>query len=89
MNLHLAPIDVTNAVRFLTDKDCDFELKSAAFAISVKDNDGEIHGVILMGMGKECYLVHMYTDGTALAGSILYGGAWRAAKALGYSHIKI
>lgn len=60
---------------------------------SVKDEmaSGEtLHGVIVMICEDGvCSLAHMYTDGTALVGSILYGAAWRAAKALGYKTITI
>jgi len=93
MNLEIKPISVCDAYIFFDDRKCvpaneiDDDL---AFAISVVDEKGAIHGVISMNAdGKECSLAHLYTDGTALVGSILYGAAWRACKALGYKSICI
>ena len=49
-----------------------------------------IHGVIAMvADGAVFSLGHISTDGSAQIGSLLYGGAWRAAKALGYTSIII
>lgn len=59
------------------------------FAISVRDEQG-IHGVIaLLADGEKFALAHLYTDANAQVGSLLYGGAWRVAKALGYKEITI
>ena len=58
-------------------------------AICAKDDAG-VHGVIaLKADGNEFALGHIYTDGNAHVGSLLYGGAWRTAKALGYDRITI
>ena len=91
MNLQLKPMDVLDAGVFFEEKKCHVERSSdIGFAVSVVDDKGNIHGVIGMyADGKECSLAHLYTDGTALVGSILYGAAWRAAKALGYKEICI
>lgn len=62
----------------------DFNLAIAATEGSV------VHGVIaLRADGKEFRLGHISTDGNAQIGSLLYGAAWRAAKALGYARIWI
>jgi hypothetical protein len=58
-------------------------------AISVKEGD-VTHGVIcLRADGKEFALCQVSTDGNAFIGSLLYGAAWRTAKALGYKSIII
>ncbi len=38
---------------------------------------------------NEFALGHIYTDASAQIGSLLYGAAWRTAKALGYKTITI
>jgi hypothetical protein len=59
-------------------------------AIAAKDEEGAVHGVIaLVADGHTFELGHIYTDGNAQIGSLLYGGAWRVAKALGYQQIRI
>lgn len=59
------------------------------FAIAAAE-DGIVHGVIaLRADGTEFSLGHISTDGSAQIGSLLYGGAWRTAKALGYETIRI
>lgn len=58
-------------------------------AICARD-DMQIHGVIaLVADGATFELGHISTDGSAQIGSLLYGGAWRVAKALGYETIRI
>ena len=58
-------------------------------AISASDENG-IHGVIALNVdGDEFRLGHISTDGNAQVGSLLYGAAWRAAKALGYQRVWI
>lgn len=48
------------------------------------------HGVIALNAdGKTFALGHIYTDASAQIGSLLYGGAWRVAKASGYKTITI
>ncbi len=58
-------------------------------AIAAREN-GKLHGVIaLKADGNDFRLGHIYTDGNAQGGSLLYGAAWRTAKALGYERIWI
>jgi hypothetical protein len=58
-------------------------------AISASDENG-IHGVIALNVdGEEFRLGHISTDGNAQVGSLLYGAAWRTAKALGYQRVWI
>lgn len=59
------------------------------FAIAVSDGD-TIHGVIaLTADGDKFSLGHLYTDASAQVGSLLYGAAWRTAKAMGYQQVWI
>ena len=59
------------------------------FAIGVKEGD-ILHGVIALNAdGKTFSLGHIQTDGNAHIGSLLYGGAWRSAKAMGYREVVI
>lgn len=54
------------------------------FAICAMEGS-KIHGVIALNAdGKVFSLGHIWTDGNALIGSLLYGAAWRTAKAMGY-----
>jgi hypothetical protein len=61
------------------------------FNLAIAAMDGkDIHGVIAMNAdGEEFKLAHIYTDGNAQVGSLLYGAAWRTAKALGYKRVWI
>lgn len=61
------------------------------FNIAIAARDGDmLHGVIALNAdGKEFALGHIYTDASAQIGSLLYGAAWRVAKALGYKTITI
>lgn len=83
----LAPISVEAAKEY-------FETHSAyrgEFNLAIAAADGDVvHGVIaLCADGVEFSLGHISTDGSAQIGSLLYGGAWRVAKALGYKTITI
>lgn len=60
------------------------------FAIAARDEMNATHGVIaLCANGDEFKLGHISTDGNAQVGSLLYGAAWRVAKAMGYKTITI
>lgn len=91
MSLELKPISASEIHEFLMFHKKHITSAEYTFGVSVIDNEKNIyHGTIVMlADGKECSLVQLYTDGTALVGSILYGAAWRAAKALGYKKITI
>lgn len=64
------------------------------FSIAVADAD-KVVGVVMIGRpvarhldnGRTLEVVRCCTDGTKNAASMLYGAAWRAAKALGYRRI--
>ena len=61
------------------------------FNLAIAASEGDtIHGVIALNAdGEEFRLGHISTDGSAQVGSLLYGAAWRAAKALGYQRVWI
>jgi hypothetical protein len=80
----------------ITNKDakCYFKKHSAYrgdFDIAIAAKEGNtIHGVIaVIADGVEFRLGHVSTDGNAQVGSLLYGAAWRTAKALGYKRVWI
>ena len=83
----LTPISVLDAQAYL-EKHSHYR-GPFNLAIAASD-DNDMHGVIaLRADGVEFALGHISTDGNAHVGSLLYGAAWRAAKALGYKTITI
>lgn len=87
MAVEIAAISIEDASDYL-------EKHSAyrgAFNLAIAAKDGDVtQGVIaLRASGKDFSLGHVSTDGNAQVGSLLYGAAWRAAKALGYKTITI
>ncbi len=66
--------------------------RGCKFAIGCADADGEIHGVAIVGRpvsrrlddGWTVEVNRVATDGAKNACSMLYGAAWRAARAMGY-----
>lgn len=82
----LAPISIADAKAY-------FEKHSAYrgefnLAIAAKDEAGTVHGVIAMTADGDTFAKgQISTDGNAQVGSLLYGAAWRAAMALGYTSI--
>lgn len=65
---------------------------SGLFAVAVADDAGVIRGVAIVGRpvarmlqdGWTAEVTRVATDGAKNACSMLYGAAWRAARALGY-----
>lgn len=65
------------------------------FSLAVIDDDGEVRGVATVGRpvarhrddGLTIEVTRLASDGCANACSALYGAAWRAARALGYSRL--
>ncbi len=101
MSLEIRPITARAAAKIIMEKHGGISVMTTDaddFAIMVGEDkpigvagaQWMSHGVIMMHADStRCSLRHLYTDGTALVGSILYGAAWRAAKALGYKSIVI
>lgn len=65
------------------------------FSVAVSCEEGQIRGVAMVGRpvarmlndGATLEVNRLCTDGTPNACSMLYGAAWRAAKALGYRRL--
>lgn len=90
MNLELRPFSPKQAKDFFEAMHQSPEKLEFDFAVGVCSEDSETRGVIAMKAdGATCELAHLFTDGTALVGSLLYGAAWRAAKALGYKSVTL
>jgi hypothetical protein len=93
--LHLQPVTLRNANRFITQHHRHHKPpQGAKFAIGV--NNGEhLVGVIVVGRpvarilddNQTAEVTRCCTDGTRNACSLLYGAAWRAARAMGYHRL--
>ncbi|RSS87008.1 hypothetical protein EF903_17945 [Streptomyces sp. WAC05292] len=67
----------------------------AVFCVGAADGEGVLRAVAMVGRpvarlldnGQTLEVTRTATDGTANANSLLYGAAWRAAKALGYTRL--
>lgn len=72
----------------MASRGCSFTpVAKAAFCISIRD-EGMLRGVIvIVDDAGFAALNHAYADGMEHGYSILYGAAWKAAKALGYKKI--
>ncbi|MET8694761.1 XF1762 family protein [Streptomyces bauhiniae] len=65
------------------------------FAVGIADEHSVLHGVAIVGRpvarhldnGQTLEVTRTATDGTTNANSMLYGAAWRAARALGYTRL--
>lgn len=90
--IELAPISIEKARAYLAEHSKfrgEFNLAICASGV-IENTPGcsEIHGVIVLKVDGDTFaLGHISTDGNAQVGSLLYGAAWRVAKALGYKAI--
>lgn len=65
------------------------------FCLAAVDDTGALRGVAVVGRpvarmlqdGLTCEVTRLCTDGARNACSLLYGAAWRAARAIGYRRI--
>lgn len=82
--MNIVPLTVPAAMEFL--KEHERHYKSDAnplFAIGI--TDGNLCGAVVVGeRSGEAELCHIYSVGEFMGYTILYGSAWRAAKAMGY-----
>jgi hypothetical protein len=90
--LTVTPIDFAEANAFVTKYHRHHRpMPGCKFCIAVSDNDGKVRGVAMVGRpvarltdnGWTLEVNRVCTDGARNACSMLYGAAWRAAKALG------
>ena len=95
MALELSPITLTEANDFVGRLHRNHKpVVGHKYSIAVNDGD-EVVGVAIVGRPVSRHLDNGWTlevnrcctDGTKNACSILYGAAWRAAKALGYKRL--
>lgn len=95
MTLELQPITYAEACTFI-DRHHRHHLPPQGWKFGIAVNDGErVVGVVTVGRpvarmlddGFTLEVTRCCTDGTKNAASMLYGAAWRAAKALGYRRI--
>ena len=95
MSLELQPITFEEASQFIRQHHR-HHLPPVGWKFGIAVNDGEdICGVITVGRpvarrldnGYTLEVTRCCTDGKRNACSILYGAAWRAAKALGYKRL--
>lgn len=92
MRLHLQPITFAEAAAFVK-RHHRHHIPPVSWKFGVAVNDGtNVRGVIIAGRpvarhlddGLTLEVTRCCTDGAKNAASMLYGAAWRAAKALGY-----
>jgi hypothetical protein len=95
MALELQPISFKEAVVFVGQHHRHHNA-SVGWKFGIAANDGEkVVGVVMIGRpvarhlddGYSLEVTRCCTDGTKNAASLLYGAAWRAAKAMGYKRL--
>ena len=95
MSLQVTPINLAEANAFVQTRHRHHKpVPGAKFSVAVSDGDA-IRGVAIVGRpvarnsddGWTLEVNRCCTDGTRNACSMLYGAAWRAAKALGYRRL--
>ncbi len=96
MSLHLVPVRFRDAAAFVAMWHRHHQPPvGMVFTVGAADDDGVLRGVAIVGRpvarlfdnGQTLEVTRTATDGTANANSLLYGAAWRAAKALGYTRL--
>jgi len=95
MTLELVPIDLSEANLFVERNHRHHRaVVGHKFSIGLSNGE-EIVGVVIVGRpvsrhldtGMTLEVTRLCTDGTSNSCSMLYGAAWRAAKALGYKKL--
>ena len=96
MTLRLVPVTFVDACRFVEAwHRHNPPPNTAIFSVGVADDADRLVGVAIVGRpaarhfdnGQTLEIRRTCTDGTHNANSLLYGAAWRAAKALGYTRL--
>lgn len=96
MTLHLVPVRFRDAAAFVAMwHRHNPPPVGMIFAVGTADDDGILRGVAVVGRpvarhlddGHTLEVTRTATDGTRNANSMLYGAAWRAARALGYRRL--
>jgi hypothetical protein len=95
-HLHIVPCPLYRANEYVQTLHRHHKPTSGGlYAVACADDSGDVHGVGIIGRpvarllddGQTCEVLRVATDGTRNACSAIYGAAFRAAKALGYSRI--
>lgn len=95
MKLHLMPISYADACAFVVQHHRHHTAPQGhKFSVAVTDGN-EVRGVVMVGRpvarhfdnGLTLEVTRCCTDGTSNACSLLYGAAWRAARAMGYQRL--
>lgn len=96
MGLEVTPISLAEANAFVAANHRHHKpVPGAKFALAVSDEAGQVRGVAIVGRpvarmsdnGWTLEVNRCCTDGSKNACSMLYGAAWRAARALGYKRL--
>ena len=87
--LEIASIDLREASEIFEKVHHKYAPPLFGFAIRVIDGAITKGVIVIDTTPPQCGLGHLWTSGEPLVGSILYGAAWRAAKALGYKQITL
>lgn len=94
--LAITPISLREANAFVSAHHRHHKpVRGAKFALAVSDEAGQVRGVAIVGRpvarmsdnGWTLEVNRCCTDGAKNACSMLYGAAWRAARALGYKRL--
>jgi hypothetical protein len=94
--LHLVPVRQKDAKAFVATWHRHHKPPlGAVFTVGAADQDGILRAVAMVGRpvarhfddGQTLEVTRTATDGVRNANSLLYGAAWRAAKALGYTRL--
>lgn len=96
LRLHIVPVKFNDACGFVKMWHRHHQPPVGhKFSFGVADEAGVLHGVAMIGRpvsrmfddGFTLEVNRTATDGTSNVNSMLYGSAWRAAKALGYTRL--
>ena len=96
MGLEVTPMSLAEANAFVAANHRHHKpVPGAKFALAVSDEAGQVRGVAIVGRpvarmsdnGWTLEVNRCCTDGAKNACSMLYGAAWRAARALGYKRL--
>ncbi|AKN75084.1 hypothetical protein QR97_02170 [Streptomyces sp. PBH53] len=94
--MHLVPVRQRDAKEFVAQWHRHHRPPpGAVFAVGAADQHGVLRAVAIVGRpvarhlddGRTLEVTRTATDGVRNANSLLYGAAWRAAKALGYTRL--
>ena len=86
--MRIVPLSMKDAESFLGKHERHYKVPVEPIcAIGVAEGT-ELHGAAVLGRREDGdgELAHIYVDGISQGYSLVYGGCWRALKALGYEN---